>query len=353
MLSRRTLVCPPRRTLVRTLARSLGIGVVATVALAACGSAADDAEGGVTASTPDDVPTVLATTTVWADVTRNVGCNNLVAVDTLMPAGTDPHGFEPSLRDRERMGDADVIVANGLGLEEALADPIAAVESDGVTVVRVGDHVDVLDVTADDHDTDDSHDEDSHDEDGHGGDSHDEDSHDGADPHVWFDPLRVAGALPAIGDALVEAGADREAVDACIAAYTDELTALDAELAAVVAELADDRRLLVTNHHSLGYFADRYGFEVIGTVIPSATSLASTNPADLERLAAQITAAGVPAIFAETQHSSEDTEALADRLDGVEVVTLQTDTLGKPGSDTATYVGWLRATTQQIIDALS
>jgi zinc/manganese transport system substrate-binding protein len=322
-----------------TTRRSRLFAFTAVVAFtAACG-----ADGASTSRSSDssltDVPTVIATTSVWADITRNVACDGLAEVTTIIPAGGDPHSFEPSLRDREAMSSATLIVANGLGLEESLLDTIEAVEAEGVPVVRVGEFVDALpagegDGGADDHD------------DGH------DDDHGGDDPHIWFDPTRVAETLPAIADALAASGVDRAALDACLDAYSDSLTTLDRDIAAVVAPLPVEQRLLVTNHDSLSYFADRYDFEILGSVIPSPSSLASTNPADLEALATLVADTGVPAIFAETQHSSDDTEALAKRIGDVAVVTLQTDTLGEPGSDTDTYVDWLTVTARTIVDAL-
>lgn len=309
----------------------------ALLASSGCGGAAS-APGG-----DASVPKALATTTIWADITRSVGCDTLTEVDSIIPAGADPHTFEPSLRDRARAEDAAVIVANGLGLEASLVDLLDAAQSGGTVVVHAAEHVDVLEATAahvHDHDDDD---------DDHDGD-HD---HDGtADPHVWLDPMRVAAALPAIADSLVAAGIDRATVDACVATYSEQLRALDRDITTMVARLPADDRLLVTNHHSLGYFADRYGFEIIGTVIPSTSSLATTSPAALDKLAADIAAAGVPVIFTDTEHSTLDAEALATRV-GVDVVALRTDTLGDAGTDTATYLTWLRATASQIVDALS
>ena len=318
----------------------------AALALAACGSDGEPTTDDATGSGGDaGTPSVVATTTMWADITRNVTCNGLAEVTTVIPAGGDPHSFEPSLRDRETMGNAALIVANGLGLEESLEDTIDAVEADGVAVVRVGEFVDTLPAGDVDHD----------DETGATGDTanDDHDDHGSEDPHIWFDPTRVAATLPAIADGLAGAGIDRAALDACVAEYSDALTALDDEISAIVEPLPVGDRLLVTNHDSLSYFADRYGFTILGSVIPSPSSLAATSPADLEALAALITETGVPAIFAETQHSSSDTEALADRVGDVEVVTLQTDTLGEPGSDTDTYVRWLAVTARSIVDALS
>ena len=305
----------------------------ALLTVTACGSDTEPGDG-AGASDSDAVPSVFATTTIWADVTRGVACDGLAEVGTVIPPGGDPHSFEPSLRDREALGDAALVVANGLGLEESLEDTIDAVEADGVTVVRVGASVDPLPAADEDHDED-------------------HDDHGPDDPHIWFDPMRVAATLPAIADGLSAAGVDRSALDACVAEYTERLERLDAELRDTVATLPSERRLLITNHDSLSYFADRYEFEVLGSVIPSPSSLAATNPGDLEELATLIADTGVPAIFAETQHSSDDTDALAERVGDVEVVTLQTGTLGESGSDTDSYVGWLTVTTQTITEALS
>ena len=317
----------PQRTQ-RRLAVVAGLALV----LAACGSDEPASPSGSSQPAIDeDTAVVVATTSIWADITSNVACNGLADVRMIIPPGGDPHSFEPSLRDREAMDSADLIVANGLFLEESLEDTIDAVESGGVGVLRVGDGLDPIPTAAASHDDD------------HEGD---------ADPHVWWDPTRITAAVPLIADALVEAGLDRERVDVCAEQYVDELARLDAELATVVATLPVDQRILVTNHDSLGYFADRYDFEVLGSVIPSSSSLAATSPAELDALAASIEATGVSAIFADTQNSSDDADALADRIGDVEVVSMLTDTLDEPGTDQGTYVGWLRQNVQIIVEAL-
>jgi zinc/manganese transport system substrate-binding protein len=274
------------------------------------------------------IPMIVASTSIWADVTRNVACNGLANVQTIVPLGGDPHSFEASLRDRETMESAELIVANGLLLEESLNDTIEAVESAGTPVVRVAEGLDTL------------------------GPSTAEDQS-GNDPHVWFDPIRVAATLPAIATALEDVGFDRAALDECVDAYEAELVSLDEEVAGIVAELPEDQRVFVTNHDSLGYFADRYDFEILGSVIPSASTLAQTNPAELEELAESIEAAGVTAIFVETQHSSSDAHALADRVGDVEVVALLTGTLDEPGTEGSTYLGWLLQNAHLIVEGLS
>jgi ABC-type Zn uptake system ZnuABC Zn-binding protein ZnuA len=339
-----------------------GLAVVAGVALllAACGSDEPSSSSGTLLPAASDAAIVVATTSIWADVTAHVACDGLADVRTIIPPGGDPHSFEPSLRDRETMDNADLIVANGLALEESLEDTIDAVESGGVPVLRVGDGLDPIPTAAASHDADhegDSPDDGGHDEaaddSAHDDDaSHDDHDHGDEDPHVWWDPTRIAAAVPLIADALVEAGLDRERVAVCADQYADDLTQLDDELATIVATLPVDERTLVTNHDSLGYFADRYDFEVLGTVIPSSSSLAATSPAELDALAADIEATGVSAIFADTQNSSDDAEALADRIGDVEVVSMLTDTLDEPGTDQGTYVGWLRQNVETIVAAL-
>ena len=170
---------------------------------------------------------------------------------------------------------------------------------------------------------------------------------------MWFDPRRVSDALPQLARVLTsDAGLDGAAIEACVADYQAELEAVDAEIVDKVAQLPADARKLVTNHEALGYFADRYGFELVGTVIPSPSSMAQASPAGLEELAETIEHEGIKAIFAETQHSVDDVQALADRVGDVDVVTLYTGSLGPPGSGAETYVGFMRTNTDLIVEAL-
>ncbi|MDE0666238.1 MAG: metal ABC transporter substrate-binding protein [Acidimicrobiaceae bacterium] len=373
----------------------------AVLAVTACGASACSGDSATVQPAPDagaGVPTILATTGIWGDVVANVACGGLAEVETIIPVGGDPHGYEPSLQDRARMESAALVVANGLLLEEGLVDTLEAVAESGTPVFELAEGMDTFpysfqgaheghdhdeDSHEDDHDDHEGHDHDdeAH-EDDHEGHDHDEDSHEddhddheghdhddeaheddhddheghdhsGDDPHVWFDPHRVSEALPALAQALkTSAGLDPAAVDACLASYQAELDAVDAEIAAMVEQVPAESRKLVTNHEALAYFADRYGFEVIGTVIPTPASMAQASPAQLEELAEIIEHEGVKALFAETVHSTDDVEALASRVGDVEVVTLYTGSLGPPGSGADTYIGFLRTNTELIVDAL-
>ncbi len=174
---------------------------------------------------------------------------------------------------------------------------------------------------------------------------------DGDDPHLWFDPTLVAEAAPVIGEALVAAGADQPTTEQCVADLIAEIEALDAELRETLSVVPAGRRLLVSNHDALGRFADRYDFEILGTVLPGSSTLAEASPAELEQLSSEIESAGVPAIFAEALESVDEATTLADRL-GVDVVTLYTDSLGEEGSGAETYADLMRFNATAIADAL-
>ena len=351
------------------------------------------AGGGEMAVEPEgDAPLVLGTTSIWADVTSNLACDGLAVVEAVIEPGVDPHGYSPSLADRARMEEAALVVANGLGLEEGLVDTLEAVAAAGTPVFHVTDHVETIDFgagdghddhadEADGHDDDhadhdddhadhddeaDGHDDDHADHDDHAdeadhddhadeGDGHDHaHDHTGADPHVWFDPVRVSGMLAELAGRLTaDAGLDPDAVGACLSRYQDELAQLHDEVVETLAAVAPADRRLITNHDALGYFADRYGFEVIATVIPGGSTLAEPSTAALGELADLISETGLRAVFAEQIQSADTVESLAARAGPVEVAILYTGALGPPGSGAETYAGFMRTNARIVADALS
>ncbi len=323
--------------------------MLAVAALGAAACSGDPSPESPSAGT--ETPTILATTSIWADVVANVACDGLAEVEAIIPIGSDPHGYEPSLQDPERMTNASLVVANGLTLEGRLEDTLEAVAASGTPVLEFAAVMDPIPFEGhDDHEDEMGHDD--HEDEGH--DDHHDHAHGSEDPHVWMDPHRVAEALPVLAQALTaDAGLDPAAVEACLNSYRAELEAVDAEIAAKVAQLPAESRKLVTNHDAFGYYAARYGFEVIGTVIPSLSSMAEANPAGLEELAEIIEHEGIKAIFAETQHSNDDIEALAAHVGDIDVITLYTGSLGPPGSGAETYTGYLRTNTDLIVDSLN
>ena len=400
----------------RGVAPLTAIVLVFALLMAACSNSNDSSTevgaqtptSAASQSTSGETPVVLVSTGIWSSVVSSLLCNGEANVETIIPVGSDPHSYEPSLRDRERMENASLVVVNGLNLEERLFDTLEAAEGAGASVLRVGDHVDVLsyedgghahdhaeEAPAEEAPAEDAHDhdhaeetpaeeapaEDAHDhdhaeeapaEEAPAEDAHDHDhaeetpaeetpaedahahDHSGADPHIWFDPHRVEQAAVAIQQRLVSSGVvDAASSETCLNEFSNALDALDAEIASQVEQVPQANRKLVTNHDALRYFANRYGFEVIGAVIPSPSTMAETNPAQLAALAEIIEHEGVPAIFAETQHSSNDAEALANEVGDVAVVTLYTGSLGPAGSGAEDYLGFMRTNTNLIVDALS
>ena len=326
---------------------SVAVAVLTAAALTAPACGVNSSTGRPEQGTSAAAPTILATTGIWRDIVSSVACGGLAYVDTIIPSGSDPHGYEPSLQDRARMESAALVVANGLELEKGLEDTLEAVSEAGTPVFEFADGMDTIPFSFEgaQHGEEEGHDEDEGGDDGYGS---------GGDPHVWFDPHRVSEALPALARVLTtEVGLDAAAINACLASYLAELEAVDAEIAAKVEQLPAESRKLVTNHQALGYFADRYGLKVIGTVIPTPASMAQASPARLEELARTIEHEEIKAIFAETLHSLDDMEALAARVGDVDVVTLYTGSLGPSGSGAETYVGFLRTNADLIVDALS
>lgn len=306
--------------------------------LVACGDSGPAAGG--------DSPQVVVTTSVLGDVATEVAGGE-VAVEVLMPRGADPHEAALSAREAEALSSADLAVVNGAAFEQAMEDTITAVEEDGTPVFRATDHVDLL-TFAEQHEGEaegEGEDEGDHDHD------HDEDD---PDPHFWTDPTRTAGVAQALGDRIAALdGVDADAVAAATADYVATLEALDAEVEEVLAAVPEERRLLVTNHEVFGYFADRYGFEVVGTVIPAGTTQADPSAAEVEALAEVIEETGVPAVFAETSSPTTLADALAGTAGEVEVVTLFSESLGDEGSGGATYVDMTRTNAERIAEALA
>ena len=283
--------------------RVVSILAVGLMAAASCGDAAPTSDAGVR---------VAATTTILGDVARNV-VGTAGTVEVILPLGADPHDYQPSSRQVAAVREADLVVANGLDLEEGLADVL-----DGANVALVAPRVDPL----------------------------------GDDPHVWMDPLRMAEAarLLAADLARIEpTGSWAERADA----YASQLQDADREIRAILESLPSDRRRLVTNHDALGYFADRYDFEVIGVVIPGGATLAEPSSAELAALVAEIERSGVPAIFAETTEPTTLAEAVAAEVGAeIAVVELFVGSLGEPGSGAETLIDMLLTDARLIAAAL-
>ena len=328
-------------------------GVAAlVVSAAACGS--EDASEAEPDPAGEPVSVVVTTSILGDIVTESLGdlVGEEFTVETIMPIGVSPHGFDASAEQAEAMEQADLLVTNGVNLEEGLTGVIESAEESGTEVFTFADHVEVLPGSGgDDHDHDEAEGEEGHDHD-EAEDDHDHD-HSAGDPHIWMDPTQMAAGVEALAEELAELSDDPDAVHAEADDYIVELTTLDEDIATTLEVVPAEDRLLVTNHQAFGYLVNRYDFEMLGAAIPSLTTDAAASAAELEELAALIREHDLPAIFSETIESDELVDALAEEVGSdVQVVQLYTGSLGEPGSGADTYAGMMTTNAQRIADAL-
>jgi zinc/manganese transport system substrate-binding protein len=292
----------------RSLPRAVLLAVAVTLAGAGCSTSSTDSDDSNQAA---GRPRVVVTFPVLGSVVRQV-VGDAATVTVLMPNGADPHEWSPSAKDIQALLKADLVVENGLGLERNLQDPLQQARSGGVDVFAVADHVTVRTVSA-----------------GEGAEPADPDRAPGAqDPHFWMDPLTMKEWVQPLAAALdgagVDAGANATRVEA-------ELEALDGDLRTILDAVPAERRKLVTGHESLGYFARRYSYQLIGAVVPSVSSQAEASAGQLAELTRKVEAAEVPSIFTELGTPAATIEAIG-RDAGVAVVELSTHTLPDDGS---------------------
>jgi zinc/manganese transport system substrate-binding protein len=394
----------PAQRPTRRPVRAVATGLTLALVLAACGTDGDDEavpEAASEVGASADPITVVATTSILGDIAGElVGDDGEVTV--LMGPGVDPHAYSPSARDAATMREADLVVANGLQLEESLVSTIEATAEAGVPVFELaplvdpiefdgsahdhghddegddahddeGDHAhdDEGDHAHDDegdhaHDDEDDHahdDEDDHahdDEGDHADDDHDGHDHGPEDPHVWFDPQRMVTGVEELAAALAEVAPQVDAAEweSRAADYVAQLEEIDAELAAAFDAVPDERRVIVTNHDALGYLADRYDLEVVGTVIPGSSTQVEADARGFSELVATVEEYEIDVVFADNTDSLRLAEQLASEVVGrsdveLEVVQVATDALGEPGSPTDSYLGLLRETGTTIAERLA
>lgn len=352
---------------IRPLRRAAaGVAVLATAGLlAACSSSGDapsadapaaaSATADPAASPAAEQVSIVATTPVLGDIAGQIATCAGASIETLIPAGADSHDFAPSSAQVASMVNADLLVVNGLGLEGGMVDAIESAKADGARILSVGELVDPLPAPAVDmhaHEGEAAHaDEHAHeDEAAHS----DEAAHDHGefDPHIWFDMLRMATAAELIGTELTTVTGNT-AFQTCGTETADRIRTAEKEVAAVMASVPADRRVLVTDHLAYGYLADRYGYEVIGAVVPSTTTLAEPSSAELAELAALIVAENVPAIFANVAEPSTLVEAVAAETGrDVSIIPLYHD-LGGPDSPAATYIDLMTTDASLIAEGLA
>jgi ABC-type Zn uptake system ZnuABC Zn-binding protein ZnuA len=306
----------------RSIAALVSLAGMLALGATGCGS------GDSTSATGGAEVAAVATTTQVADMVRAVG-GDRVDVEQLLQPNSDPHGYEPRPSDVKALAGADVIVQSGGELDEWLGGTIDSSGSDAPRVELLQAVETIGPARVHDH-----------------GDS--------ADPHWWQDPRNAIAAVAAIRDALSAADPDGRAEYAANArAYGKRLRRLDRNVAACIDMIPPARRKLVTTHDALAYYADRYGIDVVGALIPSLSTAAQPSAGDTQKLVDQIEREGVEAIFPESSLNPK-LEAAVARETGARVGRpLWADTLGPDGSDGATYIESIQSNTAALVDGLT
>ena len=258
---------------------------------------------------------ILTDTSFLADIVQNVAGDRLFA-EPIVPPGADPHSFELTPRDAQRVSWARVVVVNVKGLMPTIDGFLAGAMGRGTLLIEAASGLPGLD----------------------------------EDPHCWLDPLCVVTYAENIAEGLAFVDPGGEATyRANAAAYSEALRELDSWIVEQVETIPRERRLLVTNHESLGRFATRYGFEIVGTIFPNTTGEGSPSARQLAELVERIRLAGASALFLETGSNTALAEQVAAET-GVEVVTdLYTHSLGEGA---ATYLEMMRWNVTKIVEAL-
>jgi len=292
---------------------SLVIALVATAVVAGCGTSSSD---------PSGAPKVVASTTQLADLARNVA-GDRTEVDGILAANSDPHEYEPKPSDAEALSGADLVLESGGDVDLWMDDVVDSSGTDA-PVVKL---IDSMRTRSADGET---------------------------DPHWWQDPRNAVIAVDQIRDHLISIDPDgRATYEQNARHYTDQITKLDHQIAACWDRVPTDERKLVTSHDALGYYADRYGIDVVGSTIPALTTQAEPSAGETAELVDLIRSEHVNAVFPEVGVSAALEQAVADETGATVGGQLYADSLGPDGSEGASYLGALAANTKTLIDGMT
>jgi ABC-type Zn uptake system ZnuABC Zn-binding protein ZnuA len=263
---------------------------------------------------------ILTSTTLLADVTHRIAGDRL-QVESLLLAGSDPHSYQPTPQDAARITESRLIIVNGAGYEQFLKSLLE--NADGqATIVEASAGVSPGEEAG------------------------------SIDPHMWLDPNNMIVYAENIRDALTRLDPEGAAIYKSNAeSYIAQLKTLDSWIGKQVGQIPPEKRLLITNHESLGYFAKRYGFTVAGTVIRSFSSDASPSAQQLAALIDEVRSSGAPAIFLDAADSDTFAQQIANET-GVKVVTdlhLESLSDGPPADN---YIDMMKYNVTQIVNAL-
>lgn len=274
----------------------------------------------------------LAVETFLADITQQVG-GERIQVESLVPLGMDPHAFQPVPQDVKKIAESQVLVLNGAGFEEWARETIENAGGERL-VIEASKGLTSRTVPEGEHPDEEEH------------------EHEG-DPHFWMDPVKVIHYVENIRDGLTQADPQgKETYEKNAASYIAQLKDLDAWIEQQVSQIPAEKRLIVTNHESFGYFADRYGFKIIGAIIPSVSTGASPSARDLAQLIEQIKSTGVRAIFVESGASTELAQQISEATGAQVISDLYTHSLTGPDGEAFNYIAMMKHNTRRIVEVL-
>jgi ABC-type Zn uptake system ZnuABC Zn-binding protein ZnuA len=256
---------------------------------------------------------VLATTTILADMAEQVAGDRMT-IGSIVPAGAHVEEYEPRPDDAKRMSEAKLVITNGLDLDKWV-EPLLGNAKAGTPVIVVTDGLSDID----------------------------------ENPHMWFDPALASGYVAKIRDALIALDPPgRDIYTSSAETYSLQLLALEADLKTRVATIPSDRRKLVTSHDAFPYFAEAFGFEIVGFAEPEPGKPPSAG--ELAELVDKVRSAKVPAIFSEAGGSAQLAETVGKETGAKVVTDLPTDSLLGPPADS--YLGLMRVVVDKIVAAL-
>ncbi len=277
---------------------------------------------------PNGKKTIVVTYSIMGSLVKEL-VGDQADVSISIPNGQDPHEWQPSAKDIENINNASLVVCNGLGLENGLTGVLAAAQQHGVPVFTASDYITIRHVGT-----------------GEGIPAGDPDQALGAaDPHIWMDPLTMQKVTAALAPRLkavlnIDVAANSQKLQA-------ELFSLDQGIRQILSPLPESGRKLVTGHESLGYFAERYNFKLIGAIIPSISTQAGVSASDLAALKILIQQNRVKAIFTELGTSAAAAQAIGSET-GVKVIELNTHRLPPDGQ----YDTFMKTLAQDIFNDL-
>jgi ABC-type Zn uptake system ZnuABC Zn-binding protein ZnuA len=262
---------------------------------------------------------VLAVETFLADITQNLAGDRL-KVDSLLPIGMDPHAYQPTPQDVTRIAESQLLITNGAGFEQWLSKTLdnaggqhIVVEASAGLQSRMPGPGEVLDPDT------------------------------AGDPHFWLDPVNVIKYAENIRDGLIKADpAGKTIYTQNTEKYIQQLNELDQWIKSQVSQIPPEKRLLVTNHESFGYFADRYGFTIIGTVIPSTSSEASPSAKQMAQLIDRIKQYHVKAIFLETGANPQLADQIAQETNAKVITDMFTHSITDANGEAPNYIEMMK-----------